>query len=232
MKFTQKLNILRKSTYAEDGIVTTHLCDFRDEEKFKQARDNSVNICGEGRGLDWRLHTALWVAEQCLKLDGDFVECGVNHGFLARAMLEYMEIKRPFYLLDTFEGIPFEQISQAELLENRNHAQYTGTYENILRVFKGFDNIKIIKGKVPDTLDQVKSEKIAYLSLDMNLAYPEIKAIEFFWDKMVSGGMILLDDYAYERSYRKQRIEFDKWAKENNTRVLTLATGQGLIIKR
>jgi hypothetical protein len=31
----------------------------------------------------------------------------------------------------------------------------------------------------------------------MNCTKPEIDAATFFWDKLVNGAMVLLDDYAY-----------------------------------
>jgi len=65
----------------------------------------------------------------------------------------------------------------------------------------------------------------------MNCAKPEIEAINYFWDKIEKGGMILLDDYANNRLFELQRKEFDKFADEKGIGILTLATGQGLIIK-
>ena len=69
------------------------------------------------------------------------------------------------------------------------------------------------------------------MSIDLNNAFAEIKAIEFFWDKLVSHGVVLLDDYAYSESYRLQKSSWDKFAKSKNLEILTLPTGQGLLIK-
>jgi hypothetical protein len=65
----------------------------------------------------------------------------------------------------------------------------------------------------------------------MNCTVPEIGAASFFWERLVSGGMILLDDYAYS-GYEEQNRAFNLFAAERNTEVLTLPTGQGLILKR
>jgi O-methyltransferase len=87
-----------------------------------------------------------------------------------------------------------------------------------------------MKGMVPDTLTKVNIEKVCYLSLDMNCALPEIAAANFFWDKIVKGGMILLDDYGLVQ-YQEQKIAFNEFAKEKNIEILSLPTGQGLIVK-
>lgn len=65
----------------------------------------------------------------------------------------------------------------------------------------------------------------------MNNAKAEISAIEFLWDKLVLGGIIVLDDYAYGEEFREQKNAWDKFAAKKQFKILTLPTGQGLIIK-
>ncbi len=68
-------------------------------------------------------------------------------------------------------------------------------------------NVEIIKGAVPDTLGLVDTERVAFLSLDMNTRDPEIAAAEFFWDRMTSGAAIVLDDYGWRKHLeQKQRV--------------------------
>lgn len=53
----------------------------------------------------------------CKKLQGDFVECGVNTGAYAIAIINYInfdELDKKFYLLDTFEGLIEELITTEE----------------------------------------------------------------------------------------------------------------------
>ena len=67
--------------------------------------------------------------------------------------------------------------------------------------------------------------------MDMNNAFAEIKCIEYFWDKIVKHGVVLLDDYAYSAQFKEQKKSWDEFAKEKNIEILTLPTGQGLLIK-
>jgi len=49
------------------------------------------------------------VAQQTKSLPGEFVECGVNRGGMARVVMEYVNfssMNKKFYLLDTYCGIP------------------------------------------------------------------------------------------------------------------------------
>ncbi|MEP6926845.1 MAG: TylF/MycF/NovP-related O-methyltransferase, partial [Ginsengibacter sp.] len=83
---------------------------------------------------------------------------------------------------------------------------------------------------VPDTLVQVTSNKIAFLSIDMNCIAPEIAALNYFWDKLSKGGIIILEDYAYV-TCDLQYEAHNNWAKKVGIQILTLPTGQGLIFK-
>jgi O-methyltransferase len=64
----------------------------------------------------------------------------------------------------------------------------------------------------------------------MNCTRPEIEAASFFWEKLVPGGMILLDDYAYS-GYEEQNRAFNLFAAEKGPEILTFPTGQGLMLK-
>jgi len=90
--------------------------------------------------------------------------------------------------------------------------------------------VRIIRGVIPQTLPQVDSERLAYLSIDLNCAAPEIAAAEFFWDRLVPGAVMLLDDYGFRR-FAPQKRAFDDFARRKGVPILSLPTGQGMIIK-
>ena len=64
----------------------------------------------------------------------------------------------------------------------------------------------------------------------MNSAAPEIAAATFFWDRLVPGAFVLLDDYAY-RGFHSQKVAMDTFAAEKGVEICSLPTGQGLLIK-
>jgi hypothetical protein len=88
-----------------------------------------------------------------------------------------------------------------------------------------------VRGVVPETLSLIDAEQISYLSLDMNCAEPEIAAAHHLWPRLVAGAVILLDDYGGGPAYSRQKNAFDALAGELGFKILTLPTGQGLIIK-
>ena len=229
--------LYRKPQYFEDGMISIHLSNFRKDPKFVKAKQISLKRTGASEDIDWRLHVFLWAAKTCSKLNGDFIECGVNTGFLCRACVEFLDwdnLGKTMYLIDTFEGIPVELVTEKEKKINKQYLNpkgYKGTYSSVKQAFQGIDNIRIIKGKVPSCLGEVKSEKIAFMSIDMNSVVAEIGALEYFWDKIVEGGMIVLDDYGYSPKYLEQRLAIDQWASKQGVDILSVATGQGLILK-
>ena len=56
-------------------------------------------------------------------------------------------------------------------------------------------------------------------------------AIEYLWEKLVIGGVVVLDDYDYGPEFMEQKYAWDKFAALKDFEILTLPTGQGLIIK-
>ncbi len=224
-----------KPSYNQDGLTTLHNNGFMKDPDFAKAEAAGA-ATGSWSNIHWRVHTVLWAANQCANIEGDFVECGTNKGGFASAILEYIDFKKTgkrFYLLDTFEGLVDTLLSDEEKkIWKREHIEevYSDCFEAVKQTFSSFPFVKIIKGVVPDTLVQVHSDKIAFLSIDMNCVSPEISALNYFWDKVSKGGMIILDDYAYV-TCDFQYEAHNQWAKEKGIRILSLPTGQGLIVK-
>lgn len=221
-------------TYNEDGLATRHSADFMKDPHFQIAyRSGRATGSWGGADIRWRAHVACWVADVARHLAGDFVECGVNRGGLSMTVMEALEfarMPRVFWLLDTFEGVPEISLTAAERDLGRIAGGYEPCYHDVVRTFSAYPNVRIVKGMVPDTLSAVDADSIAYLSLDMNVAAPEIAAAEHFWDRLVPGAMILLDDYGWS-GHEVQRLAFDQFARRHDVSVLSLPTGQGLIVK-
>jgi hypothetical protein len=85
-------------------------------------------------------------------------------------------------------------------------------------------------GAIPETLAKVPATKIAFLHLDMNCSTPEVAAAYFFWDRLVPGAFILLDDYAC-RGYRVRKVAMDEFAAAKASKILSLPTGLGPLTK-
>ena len=206
---------------------------FLDDPEFVRAVEAN-EVIGNEKSRIWRLHTLAWAARSAVKLPGDFVECGVFLGLSAAvvtSVLEFERAEKTFYLYDTFEGLS-ERYSSAGERETAPDEIFAaaGLGEAVVKRFEGYANVRVIKGVVPDILDEACPDDVAYLHLDMNAAKAEIGALEVLFDRMVPGGFLVLDDFAHSR-HRNQFTEERAWFKAHGHEVLELPTGQGLLIK-
>jgi hypothetical protein len=237
------LRVIRtRGRYAQDGLVTIHRDAYRGAPSFRAAYARGLQACdGVDPRFEWRVHVALWAARLALRVRGDFVECGVNAGFMSSAImhdLQWTQLDRRYYLVDTFAGPPLGQYDAAEIAAGRRRvaedALRAGAYvvdlARIRRNFAEWPNAIVVQGAVPDVLPVIPSTQVAFLHLDMNSARPERAALAFFWDKLARGGIVLLDDYAY-RGHEQQGAAIDAVARGKQADVLALPTGQGLIVR-
>jgi O-methyltransferase len=227
-------------TYNSDGLATQHNADFRHDPRFAEAYSRGLVVphpYGGSLHIEWRVYIACWLATNALRVPGDFVECGVATGILSRAICSYVSFERrtdrTFWLLDTFEGYPGEQANDAERasgLADHVASYYTDTYESVRESFAAYPNVRLVKGTVPGTLPIVTAEHIAYLSIDMNAAAPEVAAMEAFWDRLSPGAFVLMDDYGWAPCIN-QKIALDAFAERKGVTILALPSGQGLLIR-
>lgn len=232
--------------FCGDGIAVLRNVDFLFEPDFERSNRRAIQTAdGEDWGIQWRLHTCIWAARNALRLEGDFVECGVGRGFMSTGIMEFLDwdnCNRQFYLLDNFSGIVEELCTETELKQitaefgsvegkNKSYAKFYATsFEAVRDNFAEWNNVNFVKGTIPATLTGLNIDKVAYLHIDMNSVAPEMAAIEFFWPKMATGSCVVLDDYAFP-GYQLQYTAWNEWGQQNGVPVLTLPTGQGLIIK-
>ena len=235
-------NTRRPFGYARDGLFTRHSDHFRRDPAFQAAYARGVKAShGFDPKMEWRTHVALWAASTALRAEGDFVECGVNAGFISSAImqsLDWRSIPRKFYLIDTFAGPVLAQYSPVEIergrVEAARSALAAGAYvTNLDRVrdnFAEWPGAVVVQGVVPDILSSLDIHQVAFLHLDMNCALPEREALEFFWPRLSTGGIVLFDDYTYF-GHDSQTEAIDAAARVLGAKILALPTGQGLIIR-
>lgn len=233
--------LVEPSSYIQDGLASIHNSEFLSDKAFVAAYARGVQASGKDYGWHWRVHIGLWAASVAKNLDGDFVECGVNAGFMSSSIMHYLNwnsLNKSFFLLDTFSGLDEKYVTDKEIAEGIlekndklvNMGFYVFDVEKVKDNFAEWQGVKIIKGSIPETLRYVDSSKIAFLHVDLNCAPPEVAAVEYFWEKLIPGAIVLLDDYAYW-GYRQQKLAMDALTARKGAQIVSLPTGQGLLIK-
>lgn len=212
------------------------LMDPQFDRAFKEAsRLNSETWRGQVPDIRWRAHVCCWAARNALSIPGDFVECGVNAGLLSITVAQFLnfsKIDRTFWLFDTYAGVPMERvpIGEKDNIAGFNAKWYSDCWDIAVRNFAAFPNAKLVRGILPDTLSDAPIDRISYLSIDLNYADAEMSVIERLWPKLSPGAIVVIDDYGFSG----HEIQFQAWndfARSKGQMILTVPTGQGLLIK-
>jgi hypothetical protein len=147
--------------YNADGMATIHNSAFLDDPRFRRAYRFGLRTTATRRldlYIEWRAWIAIWAAEQALRQPGDFVECGVNTGILAGTIADWTgfgaRADRTMWLVDTYDGLPEDQIDANELAMGIGgyNAEYRGKHAHAIVTdkFAPFPNVRIVKGRVPE----------------------------------------------------------------------------------
>ncbi len=112
-------NVRTAGLYGHDGIFTFNNSHFTHDSSFRAAYKRGVEASsGVDPKIEWRVHVALWAARCAMHVEGDFVECGLNAGFVSSAIMHDLGRQRGekiFYLIDTFRGPVMSQYSDEEV---------------------------------------------------------------------------------------------------------------------
>jgi O-methyltransferase len=186
-----------------------------------------------------------YVAEH--DVPGDIVECGVWRGgsmqAVARTLLEAGDTSRDLYLFDTFEGMPppSEQdvrrdgAPAAQLLAStpRREGSRVWAYASREDVQTGMaeigypaERVHLRQGKVEDTVPAQAPDQISILRLDTDWYSSTKHELDHLYDRLVPGGVLLIDDYGY---WQGSRTATDEFIRERKAKLLLLRMSSGRI---
>jgi hypothetical protein len=130
------------------------------------------------------------------KLGGLMAEVGVYRGASARLILE-ADAKRPLHLFDTFEGLPTPAETDAELHLGRfEQNQFSCSLNDVRNYLGSFARVHFHQGLFPATGRAVEQEKFSFVHSDVDLYASTQSVLEFFYPRLVPGGIILTHDFA------------------------------------
>ncbi|WP_042383305.1 TylF/MycF/NovP-related O-methyltransferase [Streptacidiphilus melanogenes] len=178
-------------------------------------------------------------------LPGDIVECGVWRGgsmqAVARTLLSLDVKDRELYLFDTFEGMS-EPTDEDKRVDGRSAADLLATQgkdrpiwalatlddvqDGFSRIDYPSERLHYVQGKVEDTIPDQAPEKIAILRLDTDWYASTKHELEHLYDRLVPGGVLLLDDYGY---WQGSRQAVDEFLEETGARLLLTRMDEGRI---
>ncbi|OCP37484.1 TylF/MycF/NovP-related O-methyltransferase [Ensifer sp. LC163] len=158
-------------------------------------------------------------------LSGAFVECGVWKGgsalLAAHAFHLFERSAREIWLYDTFEGM--SEPTEVDVdVTGTTAKQYMDVYgddgkwcyaglESVKSVFADeglHTGVNFIQGDVVETLKHQRPNSISILRLDTDWYESTRAELEYLYDLVVPGGVLIFDDYGHWRGSRQAVDEF------------------------
>ena len=219
---------VKNSVLTGRGNITDNFpSDFTEEEKSNIAFIKGLSMTSIERQV-----SLIRAIDYIVKshIEGDIVECGVWKGgsmmLIAKRLLQLNENKRNLFLFDTFEGMSEPNVEDVNSVDNKTAQELLAKENkfdgNNVWCYSSLDEVKsnlkktnypeeklfYFKGKVEETLPEPSIGKIALLRLDTDWYESTRHELEVLYDKVVEGGVLIIDDYGHWSGSKKAVDEF------------------------
>ena len=139
-------------------------------------------------------------------IEGDLAECGVFRGESLIPTAVYLKQtgkKKILFGLDSFEGFD-ETVHQDIRLGgerdsekrvkgfNQTSLEYV---QNKLKTFEAESQVRLIRGFFHETLSSIQDRRFSFVHLDCDIYESYKVCLDFFYERLTRGGIILLDEY-------------------------------------
>jgi hypothetical protein len=230
-QFKRAKKIARRLGYE---IYKPQLIWFQDPD-FLNAKAEAERLRIVGIPSD-RCYLLLEMARHVRAIPGDAAECGTRFGKSSLFILTGFGAgsAKQFEIFDSFQGL--SEPGQGDKDEKGEISWTPGDLavpEDIVRknlhAYAG--RINLHKGWIPSRFSDVADRRFAFVHIDVDLYEPTRDSIAFFYPRTNAGGVIICDDYgsAYCPGAKKA---FDEFFHDKPEQVISLPTGQALVIKQ
>lgn len=238
-----------------NGIALTHEASFLKDKRFLNSYEKGVEnqikkVFGHPNDyIIWRAQIATWFVSQTLPNQGDFVECGVWYGWMSKTIIEYLDfekLSRKFYLIDYWNMSEspsdieenshksyYDPLSQESINQSINQGSSKQSLFNYVKQRFRYRNVELIQGWIPDVFSQKnfpKIDKVAYLHIDLNGNDTELHVLNYFYPKLVQGGIIIFDDYGH--GYKDLVETVDAFFSDKPEKLFYFACGSAVVVKQ
>ena len=162
------------------------------------------------------------------KLGGAMAEVGVFLGASAR-LIHDADSTRLLHLFDTFEGLPEPAETDTEIHVGRflTH-EFSCSLDQVKDYLSDCANLHFHCGLFPATGEAVRDERFSFVHSDVDLYASTRSVLEFFYPRMLPGGVILTHDYATAHGPHRAFTEFFKDLPEP---LIELPGDQAMVVK-
>jgi len=203
--------------------------------QFEDGRDINKTL----ESLMWRhyiVFSSVWMVLEREKSNSEiaeFVECGVCDGltsYYALSAVQEHKCEARYYLYDSWGGMRNSDLLESEKTSvgNYSYLEVNHTKNNL----NEFSEMTIYnKGYIPESfVSALNPKKMIWIHIDLNSCLATKGALEFLYDKVVPGGMILFDDYNWFE-HEEMKSEVDEFFSKKHGFLFPLPTGQAIYFK-
>ena len=107
---------------------------------------------------------------------------------------KFMALANPdktVHAFDTFDGLP----KPLDVDKGQTEHRFKSSYEDVKDYLSDNQNVKIYKGRFPETSGPIVDKKFCVVHVDVDLYQSALDCCEFFYPRMTDGGVIIFDDY-------------------------------------
>ena len=179
------------------------------------------------------VQVANWVAG----LPGSTAECGVRHGvgsaFICQTLLGRYRPGCGHFAFDSFAGL--SEPEPADRVPGRRNKWWKGKlktdFETVQAFLADFDFCRVVKGWIPDCFALAAHQSFRLVHIDVDLRQPTWDSLEFFYPRLIPGGVFLLDDHGFANcpGARQAAIEFFAGKPE---KIVEVPSGQAFVVKQ
>ena len=159
------------------------------------------------------------------------VECGVADGMTAHVLLRELEASGRSYrvhLYDSWDAMRESDLVEGEQMKTAWASLSLDRTKQNLASFS--ETTAYHAGYIPESLDESAPSAVSYLHIDLNAARPTEQALDWFWPRLVSGSVVLFDDYGSTR-YAETKDVVDAFFAGRSGSLLPLPTGQAMYFR-
>lgn len=169
-------------------------------------------------------YTIYSLAKGFAHVPGEMAEVGVFRGGSAKLICE-VKGDKPLHLCDTFEGLP-KSSAHDKAVHSEN--QYSCSLESVQGYLRGYENVHYYKGIFPEKAAPLEDKKFCFAHFDVDLYEGTRACLEFFYPRMVPGGVMITHDYSILAGVRKA---FDEFLADKPEGAIQLPSTQCMVIK-
>jgi hypothetical protein len=159
-------------------------------------------------------HTDMTTLLRCTRnLVGAVAECGCARGLSTIQIAMTVEAERQgwmgdgLHVIDSFQGLSepssedldtqgMDRREATRVLSMTRRGEMSYEFEEVSRrIWSRYPGAALHKGWIPEALSKLPEQRYRFVNVDVDLHVPTLASFEYFFPRLVEGGVVVTDDY-------------------------------------